>query len=903
MSTIVPISRLKDVPDVAQTTPTDGWPLVWVTSTSKWTPSATLSPSEIRFDGLSFARLGSDGGGGPYLGYNLKYVSGYKYDSAGQVAGISFSPTGVAIYAGGSAAANATASAAALISPTSAAFAVLVTASAGLTVTGAISGGSLTIAGYNTSTYTVRFGDYAIQNYALNNGFITDNAYYTGSSWTRINTGYAEGVQFFNGQVMLHTADTGSGTFTQRVTVKTDYTGKVGLGGNINVAAGNYTGASVLIDTTLILPVITDASIPNGGTAWSSDTPNTLKVRTPAGVLTSLMGGGSGGAPLDSPAFTTGMSLTGAFGPVQVVYSYTGAGTDGNSYTGARWDTAGGTIAYLVVTAPTYTVNGLFKPNGMYFQNIVSGGDIGIMARGGGDVFFTVGGYTAGFERFRITSTGATTGFPLTLGASVDGSIPNSGIAWSTTTANTLKARTPAGVLETLTGRAPLDTPTFTGTPAAPTATAGTATTQLATTAFVTNSPTFTGVPAAPTATAGTNTTQVATTAFVTAAIAAGGGGAPLASPAFTGVPTAPTATAGTSTTQLATTAFVTTADNLKAPLASPALTGTPTAPTATAGTATTQLATTAFVTNSPTFAGTVTSGAQIKVLAGISSASSIELYDNTCALGMENTNVVISYPATNSFKIKTGGVVSGTVRAQFDSNFNLGVGLGGLAIEGTVSAKSTSTTTTTMVCDTITSQTADLHLWRITGATTVARITAAGDMMATRLGVGTGTTALTKMLTIAHATQPNLMLNHTGAASDEKRWLIYTTTSPSVLHFAVTNDAESVNTDYLTIGRSGTTPTIALGGGTAIKKILSASAVLDFPSTATNLSSDLTVSVTGAAVGDVVSLGVEAAPPANTCYTGWVSAADTVTVRFNNYSAGAVDPGSQTYRVQVTKF
>lgn len=39
-------------------------------------------------------------------------------------------------------------------------------------------------------------------------------------------------------------------------------------------------------------------------------------------------------------------------------------------------------------------------------------------------------------------------------------------------------------------------------------------------------SPTFTGTPAVPTAAPGTNTTQVASTAFVTAAIAAGGGGA-----------------------------------------------------------------------------------------------------------------------------------------------------------------------------------------------------------------------------------------------------------------------------------------------------------------------------------------------------------------------------------------
>lgn len=39
-----------------------------------------------------------------------------------------------------------------------------------------------------------------------------------------------------------------------------------------------------------------------------------------------------------------------------------------------------------------------------------------------------------------------------------------------------------------------------------------------------TSSPTFTGTPSAPTASAGTNTTQIATTAFVTAAVGAGGG-------------------------------------------------------------------------------------------------------------------------------------------------------------------------------------------------------------------------------------------------------------------------------------------------------------------------------------------------------------------------------------------
>lgn len=69
--------------------------------------------------------------------------------------------------------------------------------------------------------------------------------------------------------------------------------------------------------------------------------------------------------------------------------------------------------------------------------------------------------------------------------------------------------------------------------------------------------PTFTGVPAAPTATSGTNTTQIATTAFVTAAVPDISGKANIAAPTFTGVPAAPTAAQGTDTTQLATTAFV----------------------------------------------------------------------------------------------------------------------------------------------------------------------------------------------------------------------------------------------------------------------------------------------------------------------------------------------------------
>ena len=104
-------------------------------------------------------------------------------------------------------------------------------------------------------------------------------------------------------------------------------------------------------------------------------------------------------------------------------------------------------------------------------------------------------------------------------------------------------------------------------------------------------SPALTGTPTAPTAAAGTNTTQIATTAFVKAAVDAKTvPSASSTSPKMDG-----TATVGTETA-FARGDHIHPTDTSRAPLASPALTGTPTAPTAASGTNTTQIATTAFV-------------------------------------------------------------------------------------------------------------------------------------------------------------------------------------------------------------------------------------------------------------------------------------------------------------------
>lgn len=202
---------------------------------------------------------------------------------------------------------------------------------------------------------------------------------------------------------------------------------------------------------------------------------------------------------------------------------------------------------------------------------------------------------------------------------------PGSGISITGTTTKTIAADATI---------ARVDSPTFTGTPSAPTPATATNTTQIATTAFVKAQGYLTTAPV--TSVAGRTGAVTLTKADVglsnvdntsdaskpvsTAQQTALDAKAPLSSPALTGTPTAPTALASTNTTQIATTAFVkaqgylTTAPVTSvagrtgavtlgvadvsgaAPLASPTFTGVPAAPTAATITNSTQIATTAFV-------------------------------------------------------------------------------------------------------------------------------------------------------------------------------------------------------------------------------------------------------------------------------------------------------------------
>ncbi len=93
-------------------------------------------------------------------------------------------------------------------------------------------------------------------------------------------------------------------------------------------------------------------------------------------------------------------------------------------------------------------------------------------------------------------------------------------------------------------------------------------------------------------------------------------------------------------------------------------------------------------------------------------------------------------------------------------------------------------------------------------------------------------------------------------------------------------------------------------GGGVAVKHVRSTAAALDFGPTPAQSSADLTIRLAGANRGDTVALGVpNGSVVPNSSFSAWVSAKDTVTVRFNNYSTRVADPARGLFRVTILQF
>jgi len=159
----------------------------------------------------------------------------------------------------------------------------------------------------------------------------------------------------------------------------------------------------------------------------------------------------------------------------------------------------------------------------------------------------------------------------------------------------------------------------------------------------------------------------------------------------------------------------------------------------------------------------------------------------------------------------------------------------------------------------------------------------------------------------LSRATQERIVVTHVIEAHEGLTTpdAIYGTQGPSLSQVQDEATLVTISTAQTITGQKTFSGGIVIGsGGTAITKVLSATAVLDFPNTLTLTSSDLAIALTGAVLGDTVLLGVpNGSVNANSAFTAWVDSAGSVTVRFNNYSALAINPASGTFRVAVVQF
>jgi len=335
--------------------------------------------------------------------------------------------------------------------------------------------------------------------------------YYNGTDYVKVASSVADGVTSVSG-----TGTVNGITLTGTVTS----TGNLTLGGtlaNVNLTsqvtgtlpiANGGTGTTSTTFANLTTNVTGTLPIANGGTGTTSTTFVNLATNV-TGTLPVANGG-------------TGITSLGTG-----VATFLGTPSSANLAAAVTDETGSGSLVFA--TSPTLVTPALGTPT--------SGN-------------FSTGTFT--WPTFNQNTSGTAAGLSATLAVASGGT----GVTTSTGTGSTVLSASP----------------TFTGTPLAPTATTGTNTTQLATTAFVQNQigAIAAGVSSFSAGTTGltpsTGTTGNVTLAG-TLAVANGGTGVTTstgtgstvlsASPALTGTPTVPTAANGTNTTQAASTAFV----------------------------------------------------------------------------------------------------------------------------------------------------------------------------------------------------------------------------------------------------------------------------------------------------------------------------------------------------------
>ena len=164
-------------------------------------------------------------------------------------------------------------------------------------------------------------------------------------------------------------------------------------------------------------------------------------------------------------------------------------------------------------------------------------------------------------------------------------------------------------------------------------------------------------------------------------------------------------------------------------------------------------------------------------------------------------------------------------------------------------------------------------------------------------VGGSAGNCPTGSIITFVNVGSFNLVFNHDNGGASATNRIAMPSSRAYVLspQYAVSLRRDGTNNG---LGQAGWR---LLDSGTVC---LESEAALDFPNTAAQSSSDLTTTVTGAETADPIFLGPAPTPAsaANGTFTAFVSATNTVTVRFSNYSTGAIDPASGTFRMRVCK-
>ena len=105
-------------------------------------------------------------------------------------------------------------------------------------------------------------------------------------------------------------------------------------------------------------------------------------------------------------------------------------------------------------------------------------------------------------------------------------------------------------------------------------------------------------------------------------------------------------------------------------------------------------------------------------------------------------------------------------------------------------------------------------------------------------------------------------------------------------------------NLDTLSVAALLATTSVAVGGGTAITKIVVYSQSLDVASVAANTTAEQTFTVTGLTTADKVFVNKPSLNAGLGIVNARVSAADTLALTFVNATAAAIDPAAETYAI-----